>query len=81
MGLYGSLNVLRPAPSSICHAVCCVRRRLMPLICGERAQSITEYALIIFFCIVVAAGAIYAFTTSIATFHTNVSSVVCLPIP
>ncbi|HUW33077.1 MAG TPA: Flp family type IVb pilin [Planctomycetota bacterium] len=54
---------------------------LRKLIGCESGQATTEYAMIVAFSIVVAIGAIYVFTDSIATFYYNVSTVVCLPVP
>ena len=51
------------------------------LLRGEAGQSSTEYAVIVAFSVLVALAAIYLFTGSLAHFHTNVSRVVCLPVP
>jgi len=45
------------------------------------AQSTTEYGVIVFFCVLVGLLFVYIFTGSIATYHSIVSSVVCLPVP
>jgi len=48
---------------------------------SKRGQSTAEYAIIVFFCVITALLFVYVFTGSIAVFHSNVSSVTCLPVP
>ena len=54
---------------------------LRKLLYDQAGQNTVEYAVIVFFSVLVAVAAIYLFTGSIATFHMNVSRVVCLPVP
>ena len=56
-------------------------RMLKKLLRSTRAQSTTEYAVIVFFCVLAGLLFVYVFTGSLATLHSNVSSVVCLPVP
>ena len=55
--------------------------KLRKLVRCESGQATVEYAIIVAFSVVVAIGAIYLFTGSIATFYYDVSTVVCLPVP
>ena len=55
--------------------------KLRKLVRCESGQATVEYAVIVAFSVVVAIGAIYLFTGSIATFYYDVSTVVCLPVP
>jgi len=56
-------------------------KKLKKLLAGERGQSTTEYAIIVFFCILAGLLFVAVFTGSLADYHAIVSSVVCLPVP
>lgn len=54
---------------------------LRKILLNDSGQSMVEYAVIVFFSLVTAIFFIWFFTGSLAGFHYNVSSVVCLPVP
>ena len=54
---------------------------LKRLLKSTEAQSTAEYSITVFFCVLMALLFVYIFTGSIATYHSIVSSVVCLPVP
>jgi hypothetical protein len=56
-------------------------RKLRELFKGTGAQSTAEYGVIVFFCVLVGLLFVYIFTGSLSTYHSIVSSVVCLPVP
>lgn len=56
-------------------------RTLKKLLRSTRAQGTSEYAVIVFFCVLAGLLFVYIFTGALATHHSNVSSVICLPVP
>ncbi|NQT18894.1 MAG: hypothetical protein HQ592_04255 [Planctomycetes bacterium] len=56
-------------------------KMLKKLLTSTRAQSTAEYAVIVFFCVLAGLLFVYVFAGAMATHHSNVSSVICLPVP
>jgi hypothetical protein len=54
---------------------------LKRLLHSQEAQSTSEYAVIVFFAVIVSLLFVYVFAGALARHHELVSSVVCLPVP
>jgi len=47
----------------------------------EKGQTILEYALLTFLCVIVLIGATIAVLDATANFYTDVTRLICLPLP
>jgi hypothetical protein len=58
-----------------------IKQKVKKLAYDTQAQGTTEYSIIVFFCVLMGLLFVSVFTGSLATYHSIVSSVVCLPVP